>query len=155
MPRSTTSTLLAAALLASVACGGGGGPTTAPTPAPNPGTGGSTSSTFSGTSSYNGAGGCSSPSRHDFSAGEGTIVVTLTQASASAARVQVCHPTAANHNTDCTIPPFASVAVGASVSATLKGGRSQTVTVYPDACGRAGTFPASDLSYTVNVSHPR
>jgi hypothetical protein len=67
----------------------------------------------------------------------------------------VCHPTAANHNTDCTIPPFASVAVGGNVSATLKGGRSQTVTVYPDACGRAGTFPAADLSYTVNVSYPR
>jgi hypothetical protein len=151
-----TKGLLAAVLLASVACGGGSGsgPTT-PTPAPIPGTGGTTSTTFSGTSSYNGAGGCSSPSRHDFSAGEGTVVVTLTQASAAAAGVQVCHPTAANHNTDCTIPPFASVAVGGNVSATLKGGRSQTVTVYPDACGRAGTFPAADLSYTVNVSYPR
>ena len=156
MARSTISRLIAAALFASVACGGGGGgPTTPPTPAPNPGTGGSTSSTFSGTSSYNGAGGCSSPSRHDFSAGEGTVVVTLTQASASAAGIQLCHPTAANHNTDCTIPPFAPVTVGGSVSATLKGGRSQTVTVYPDACGRAGSFPASDLSYTVNVSYPR
>jgi hypothetical protein len=81
--------------------------------------------------------------------------VTLVQASASAAGVQVCHPTAANHNTDCTIPPFASVALGGSVSAALKGGRSQTVTVYPDSCGRAGTFPASQLSYTVSVTHPR
>jgi hypothetical protein len=139
--------LLAVALLAGCGGGGGAGPTTTP--------GGTTTTTFMGTSSVDATGGCSSPSRHDFSAGEGTIQVTLVQASAGAAGVQVCHPTAANHNTDCTIPPFASVALGGSVSAVLKGGRSQTVTVYPESCGRAGTFPAAQLSYTVNVTYPR
>ena len=138
--------LLVMALLAG--CGGGGGPTTT-TPS------GTTTTTFMGTSSVGATGGCSSPSRHDFSAGEGTIQVTLVQASAGAAGVQVCHPTAANHNTDCTIPPFASVALGGSVSAVLKGGRSQTVTIYPDSCGRAGSFPAAQLSYTVSVTYPR
>lgn len=147
--------VLVMALLSGCGGGSGGAGPTTPTPAPAPGSGGTTTSTFTGTSSYNGGGGCSSPSRHDLSAGEGTIEVTLVQASASAARVQVCHPTAANHNTDCTIPPFASVALGGSVSAVLKGGRSQTVTVYPDACGRAGTFPAAQLSYTVSVAYPR
>lgn len=140
------------ALLACSACGGGGGGAPSSPDAP---TGGTATTTFTGTSRYSETGSCSSPSRHDLSAGEGEVAVTLTQSSASGVRLQVCHPTAANHNTDCTIPPFATLALGATTSAPLRGGRSQTVTVYPDACGRPGTFPSAEVSYTVTVTYPR
>lgn len=101
------------------------------------------------------AGDCASTSNHEFAAGEGTLVVTLVQATSSPMAVQVCHVSAVDHTT-CTIPPFATVQVGQSLSAPLRGGRTtQRITIYPDGCGRADT-PASTpvLSYTVTVSYP-
>jgi hypothetical protein len=99
--------------------------------------------------------GCSSNGNHEFVAGEGTVVVTLVQAAASPMRVQICHTSAVDH-TLCTIPPFASILVGQSLSATLRGGRTtQRVAIFPEGCGQPGT-PATTpvLSYTVSVTYP-
>jgi hypothetical protein len=149
--------LLLVATMVAAGCGGGGSPSTtplpSPTPTPTPTPGGTITGTFTGTARYR-AGGCSS-SGHDLSVGEGTIAVTLVQATAASVQLQVCHPTAVNHATECTIPPFASLMVGATVSATLRGGRAQTVTVYPDPCGRPGTFPDTEVTYTINVAYPQ
>ena len=119
-----------------------------PTPPAGPQT-----ATFSGTASISAAGGCSSPG-HTVSAGEGTITVALTQGSAASVAVQVCHPGAVDHARECSVPPFASLAVGASLSAPLRGGRSQTVTVYPDGCGRAGPVVPTSVTYSISVSFP-
>jgi hypothetical protein len=146
---------LVVGMIAAAACGGGGSPSMAPlpTPTPSPTPGGTITSTFTGTARYR-AGGCSSPG-HDLSVGDGTIAVTLVQATAASVQLQVCHPTAVNHATECTIPPFATLMVGATVSAPLRGGRAQTVTIYPDPCGRPGTFPDAEVTYTINVAYPQ
>ena len=86
--------------------------------------------------------------------GSGTITVAVSQASASRIKVQVCAPTAVDHANECTIPPFASLAVGESANGTLKGGRSQTVTVFPDGCGSPGNPPAASVTYTIAVTYP-
>jgi hypothetical protein len=65
-----------------------------------------------------------------------------------------CHPTAVNHATECTVPPFARIAVGSSVSATLKGGTAQVITVFPEACGQPGTPPAATVTYTIRADFP-
>lgn len=132
-----------------VACGGSGGgtPTGPSTPS------GPQSSTLSGSASTNGSGGCS-PGSHTLQTGAGTITINVTQASAPRVKLQVCHPAAVNHATECTLPPFASVAVGEAVSATLKGGRDQVVAVFPDGCGSPGTPPASSITYSVSVAYP-
>lgn len=136
------------ALLALSACGGGGGPT-ASSPPPGPRT-----ATFMGTTWIT-AGVCTSSGNHEFAAGEGTLVVTLVQATSSPMAVQVCHVSAVDHTT-CTIPPFASLPVGQSLSAPLRGGRTtQRIAIYPESCGRPGTLvPTPELSYTVTVSYP-
>lgn len=134
------------AVLGLTACGGGGGPAA---PAPT----GPQTSTFMGTAQIT-VNGCSSNGSHEFAAGEGTVVVTLVQAAASPMAVQVCHVSAVDH-TLCTIPPFASMAVGQSLSAPLRGGRgTQRITVYPEKCGQPGMAPTSVLSYTVSVTYP-
>ena len=137
----------AGALGLAAACGGGGGAT----PPTAPGT--PQSSTLSGTASINGTGGCSS-SGHPLSTGAGTITVTVTQANAARVKIQVCAPGAVNHAAECTVAPFASLAVGESVSATLKGGRSQVVTVFPEGCGSAGNPAATTITYTVTATYP-
>lgn len=78
----------------------------------------------------------------------------MTQASAPRVKVQVCHPTAVNHNTDCTVPPFATIAPGQPAVATLKGGRVQVVTVFPEACGAPGTPEPATVTYTIAVTYP-
>ncbi len=128
-------------------CGGSGGGGT-PTAPPGPQT-----ATLTGTASTNGTGGCSA-SGHPLATGTGSITLTVTQASAARIKVQVCSPTAVNHATECTVAPFASLAVGESVTATLKGGRNQVVTVYPEACGSPGSPPASTVTYTVTAAYP-
>jgi hypothetical protein len=129
------------------ACGGG---TAAPTPTPTPS--GPQTSVFSGSASLNGTGGCSSPG-HAIATGAGTVSVTVTQSSAARVALQVCSPTAVNHATECTVAPFASVAVGSAVSATLKGGSAQVITVFPDGCGAAGS-PAVTVTYTISATYP-
>jgi hypothetical protein len=138
---------MGAALLSLSACGGGG-------PAAPSTTGGTQTTTFMGTSETSTTGGCSSPQNHDFQAGEGMVTVTLVQASASAAKVEVCQVTAGSQVRECGIPAFATVQVTRSVSGTLRGGRAQRITVYPTACG-AIPPAASSLSYSVTVVHPR
>lgn len=111
--------------------------------------------TFSGSAFTNDAGSCGGTGHsRTLSTSDGTITLSLTQASAPRVKVQVCHPTAANHNTDCTVPPFATIGGGQNVSATLKGGRVQEVTVYPEACGAPGNPPASAVTFTVSVTYP-
>jgi hypothetical protein len=110
--------------------------------------------TFSGRAQLSAAGGCSSPG-HAFNSGEGTLAITLIQSSDNTqVAVQVCHPTATNHDTQCTVPPFHRILVGNTLRATLMGGRAQVLTVYPSGCGRPGPATAADISYTVTVEHP-
>jgi hypothetical protein len=132
-------------LLVLAACSGGS--KSAPTPT------GPQTTTFSGTASINGTGGCSGVT-HAISTGAGTLTVTLVQASAARVAMQVCHPTAVNHATECTVPPFANVAVGGVVTATLKGGQAQVITVFPEGCGGAGTQPATTVTYTISATYP-
>lgn len=143
---------LAFALAAGVAvasCGGGSATPTASTPV------GPQTTAFSGSSRVADNGGCSSlVASHAFSAGEGTLTVTLTQAAAPRMMIQVCAPTAVTHATECSIPPFAVLAVGQSVTGTVKLGRSQVVVVYPDGCGGPGATPTAPISYSVSVVHP-
>jgi hypothetical protein len=128
-------------------CGDSG---SAPSPTPS----GSRTETFSGSAQI-GAGGmtCSSNAGHPFTSGQGDLVITLVQSTDTAVAVQVCHPTATNHATECTVPPFHRLGVGLTVRATLKGGRSQVLTVYPQLCGAPGAVPTS-IDYTVSVEHP-
>jgi hypothetical protein len=85
--------------------------------------------------------------------GNGSITLTVTQASAARVKIQICHVAQSDH-TQCTVPPFASLAVGESVTAALRGGRDQSVSVYPEACGSGGNPPASNVTYTVTATYP-
>ena len=111
-------------------------------------------STFTGQTRISSNGVCSSLSpSNEISAGAGMVTVTLTQAGAPRLALQVCATTEANH-TNCTVPPFASLALGQSVSAVLKGGRTQLVTLYPENCGGPNSPPGDPISYTVVVVYP-
>jgi len=129
------------------ACGGvPAGPSTDP---------GEVTRTFMGSARIAENGGCASltPS-NEFSAGAGTLTVTLVQATAPRLMVQVCAPGEANH-TQCTVPPFSILAPGQSLSATVKGGRTQVVTAYPEGCGGPGSVPGAAVDYVISVVHPR
>jgi hypothetical protein len=148
----TLRTMLSSLLiLALPACGGGAG--TSPTPTPT----GPQTEAFMGSASVSASGGCSSSTMgHPFQSGEGEVVVTLVQSAGDGGvAVQVCHPTATNHAVECTIPPFARIAVGQTARGALKGGRSQVLTVYPSTCGAPGPPAAATVTYSVNVEHPR
>lgn len=80
--------------------------------------------------------------------------MTLVQSSATVVAMQVCHPSAVNHALECTVPPFAVVAVGSAVTATLKGGTAQVITIFPDTCGKPGTHPATTITYTIRAEYP-
>ena len=121
----------------------GPGPTTPPGPQ---------TTTLTGSASTDGAGGCSTPG-HRLATAAGSITLTVTQASAARVKLQVCDVTQTDH-TQCTVPPFAAVAVGESLTATIRGGRDQSVSVYPEACGSPGTPPASSVTYTVSAAYP-
>jgi hypothetical protein len=99
-------------------------------------------------------GGCSAigPS-HLVDTGEGAMTVTLTQAGAARLQLQVCASTELDHR-NCTVPPFVLLSVGQSVTATVKGGRSQVVTFFPEGCGGAGATPTDPISYSFTVVHP-
>ena len=111
--------------------------------------------TFAGSTRIAENGGCSSltPS-NEFSAGAGTITLMLVQASAPRLMVQVCAVGEANH-TQCTVPPFSILAPGQGLSATVKGGRTQIVTLYPEGCGGPDSLPTPPITYTISVVHPR
>ena len=81
------------------------------------------------------------------------MAITLVQSSDTAVAVQVCHPTATNHATECTVPPFQRIDVGRTLRAMLRGGRDQVLTVYPSGCGAPGAV-ATTIDYTVSVEHP-
>lgn len=143
-----TAQALTIALLYPGLCACGGGGSVSPTD-PGPRT-----ATFSGMTRIANNGVCSSlGGRHEFDAGAGTVTVTLTMAAAPRLQLQVCASSEVNH-TNCTIPPFVSLPVGQSVSATLKGGRTQTVTLYPENCGAPDSPPGDPISYTVTVAYP-
>jgi hypothetical protein len=145
---------MAAVLL--TACGGSSSSPSAGPPGGSPTGGGSGVETFKGTTRIADNGVCSAERLpHTFDTGEGTVEITLVESSGSVpVNIQLCHPAADNHEVDCTIPPFVRVDVGMTVRATLKGGRVQTLTVYPVGCGSDQT-PTPPISYTVTVAHPR
>lgn len=89
-----------------------------------------------------------------FNAGAGMVTVTLTQATAPRMQVQICATMETDH-TNCTVPPFALLTVGQSLSATLRGAREQAVTLYPEGCGGPDSPPSDPVSYTVSVVYPR
>jgi hypothetical protein len=110
--------------------------------------------TLSGTTQTGPTGGCGPTAGHQFQAGDGTVTVTLQQATPPVTlQVQVCYPSAVNEAQTCTIPPFARLDVGQSVSAALKSGRSQVLVVYPTGCGTSAAAPTGVIAYTVTVAH--
>ncbi len=128
-------------------CGGGG--STAATPSPGPQT-----TTFMGSARTTATGGCAALNpAHIISAGDGTMTVTLTQSSAPRMQLQVCSTSEADHR-NCTVPPFVLLPVGQSVSATVKGGRSQSVTLFTEGCGAPTAPPTDPITYSVSVVHP-
>ena len=146
LPRTLFTLLMLAGALG---CGGGAKSASAPTAT------GSGTETFMGTTQITESGACTG-ARHDFETGEGVVGITLVQSSGSAAlAAQLCDPGADNHEVDCTIPPFVHIGVGQTVNATLKGGRFQTLTLYPAGCGAPTSEPTALLTYTVTVVHPR
>jgi hypothetical protein len=133
-------------LMALCGCGGGSG---SPTGATGPQT-----ETFTGTATLTPSGVCSNTG-HPFNSGEGNLAITLVQSSGNVpVAVQVCHPTATNHDAQCTVPPFARVELGMTLRAALKGGRAQVLTIYPAGCGAPGADTAATVAYTVTVEHP-
>lgn len=111
--------------------------------------------TFTGSTRVAENGGCASltPS-NAFNTGEGTLTLRLEEASAPRLMVQVCAVGEANH-TQCTVPPFAILATGHGLSATVRGGRTQIVTVYPEGCGGRDSLPTPPITYTISIVHPR
>jgi hypothetical protein len=141
--------VMSLAVLVVAGCGGGGGGGNTPTgPPPGPQT-----NSFSGTASTTGTGSCT-PGAHTVATGAGAITIAVAQASAPSVKLQVCHTGVVNHATECTVPPFVTVAVGGNITATLKGGTNQVVTVFPEGCGSAGNPPASTVTYTISVTYP-
>lgn len=135
--------------LTAAGCGGSNGTETPSQPT------GSVIETFTGTTQMTTATSCSNAG-HPFSSGDGEIVITIAQASSGGPlAVQVCHPTAVNHANECTVPPFVRVATGGTHRATLKGGRSQVLVIYPPGCGAPDAAPTGIINYTVMVEHPR
>jgi hypothetical protein len=134
-------------MLSLCACGGGGsGPTATDT--------GPRMVTFMGSARITTNGVCSSsgPS-HVVNAGQGTLTVTLTQAGEPRMKLQVCAAGELDHR-NCTVPPFLVLPVGQSVTATVKGGRSQSIVLYPESCGGPGATPTDLIAYSVSVVHP-
>lgn len=135
----------AIALTTVASCGG-----SSPAPAPS---GGTRTDTFSGTATVNTGGGCS-PGSHPFqTAGTGTIVIQVAQSSLPSVGIQICHPGALNHATDCTVPPWTTITAGGTLSATIRGARSQTISVSPAGCDTT-TVTAATVAYTINVTYP-
>ncbi|MBP6702986.1 MAG: hypothetical protein KBH14_09410 [Vicinamibacteria bacterium] len=134
-------------MLSLSACGGGGsGPTTTDT--------GPKMATFTGSARIAPNGVCSSSApAHRVEAGPGTLTVTLTQAGEPRMKLQVCATTELDHR-NCTVPPFAVLPVGQSVTATVKGGRSQSVVLYPERCGGPDETPTDLITYSISVVHP-
>jgi hypothetical protein len=130
-----------------------GGPPNTPTPTPTPTPAGPQTMTFTGSASISSTGGCSGQG-HAISTGTGALMVTLVQSSAARVAMQVCHPSAVNHALECTLPPFAVVAVGSEVTATLKGGAAQVITVFPETCGQPGMPTATTITYTIRANYP-
>jgi hypothetical protein len=135
------------ALLLLWGCGG-----SSPSPA-GPGTPpGTQTESFSGTASVSAAGACRSTG-HAFRSGEGNLAITLVRSTDNLpVAVQVCHPTAVNHATECTVPPFQRIELGMTLRPTLRGGRDQVLTVHPRSCDAPG--PAATVDYTVSLEHP-
>lgn len=149
MTRVLGATLFCVGLCACSGGAGGTGPASA-----NPADMGPRTAMFSGLTRIANNGACSSLSaRHEIDAGAGTVTVTLTQAGAPRLQLQVCALNELNHN-NCTIPPFATLPLGQSVSALVKGGRSQAVTLYPEGCGGADATPGDPIAYSVTVVYP-
>lgn len=145
-PRAVALAALTAAL---AGCGGGGTTPTSPPPS-----GGTRTETFSGTSHAPAGGGCSGATAHQINtAGSGQLVITVTQASLSHVGVQVCHPGAVNHALECTVPPFAVIAAGGTLTASIKGARIQSFAVYPAGCD-SGTATGPTVNYTISVTYP-
>ena len=140
--RAASAALVTAAL---ATCGGG-------TPG-GPQPGGTRTDTFSGTGTVNTGGGCS-PGSHGFNtAGSGTIVIQVAQSNLPNVGIQICHPGALNHATECTVPPWTTIAANGSLTATIRGARAQTISVTAAGCDTT-TVTAATLNYTVNVTYP-
>ena len=137
----------AAALVMAALATCGGGPPASPQP------GGTRTDTFSGTGTVNTGGGCS-PGSHAFNtAGAGTITVQVVQSNLPNVGIQICHPGALNHATDCTVPPWTTIAANGTLTATIRGARAQTISVTAAGCDTT-TVTAATLNYTVNVTYP-
>jgi hypothetical protein len=143
--RGECAALIAVAL---AGCGGGSSPA-----GPPPG-GGTTTSTFMGRARTTDANGCIGEA-HRITAGAGAVSVTLVQSNpAGPMVVQLCSPTAVNHDTDCTVNR-SRIDVGQTLNGTVTGGTQQDLVLNTADCGPARPVTPVEVAYTVSVLFPR
>ena len=141
-------TLAALIALALSGCGGGSSPA-APPPA-----GGTATSTFMGRARTSDMNGCSGDV-HRIVAGAGGVSVTLVQANpAGPLVVQLCSPTAVNHDTDCSVNR-ARIEVGQTLNGTVTGGSAQDLVLNTADCGPTRPATPVEVAYTVSIVFPR
>jgi hypothetical protein len=129
-------------------CGGGSSPAAPPPPA------GTTTSTFMGRARTTDTNGCTGDV-HRISAASGTVSVTLVQAApAGPLVVQLCAPTAVNHDTDCTVNR-SRIEVGQTLMGTVAGGAQQDLVLNMADCGPSRPVTPAEVAYTVSVVFPR
>ena len=140
-------TAAALAVLAAAGCGGS-------SPAAPPPAGGTTTSTFMGRARTSDMNGCSGDV-HRISAGAGPVSVTLVQAApAGPMVVQLCSPTAVNHDTDCSVNR-ARIEIGQTLNGTVAGGAQQDLVLNTADCGPTRPATPAEVTYTVSVVFPR
>ena len=92
---------------------------------------------------------------HTITAGDGSVSVTLVQASPRVALlVQLCPPTATDHSRDCTINRQ-RIEVGQTLRGARQGGSAQTLAFNPLNCGGGGSPEPEPIAYTASVVYPQ
>jgi hypothetical protein len=92
---------------------------------------------------------------HRISAGGGSVSGTLVQATPSGPLVvQLCSPTAVNHDTDCTVNR-SRIEVGQTLMGTVTGGAQQDLVLNTAGCGPTRPVTPAEVAYTVSVAVPQ
>lgn len=141
----------AIAVLLGLGCGGSGPASNTGMPGPS---GGPVTATFMGTARSSGPNSCGGDAL-PIDAGSGEVSVTLVQATpATPLLVQMCAPSATNHERDCSINR-SLIAVGETKRGSVTGGRSQVLALNPGDCGNGQPPQFPSIAYTVSVVYPR
>ena len=92
---------------------------------------------------------------HQFTAGNGTIRVTLVSTSpAQSLTVEICEPGILNKPEGCTIGRT-PITVGQTLEAPRRGAAQQALSLLPLSCGGGGTPSTDTIAYTATVTFPR